>query len=141
MHQNRGKPIFDPFAGATEIEIRSRIPETRREYRIFRPCGHCLGNGRRKKDSSQDVLKQDKPECSQCLLGKHEKGRIQGNLFWGRFVYLLAYELTESESQQLKPEQQLGARYEQLQHQQKRHLARIACEPTGIIRTVTRSLA
>lgn len=126
MNQSRrGKPIFDPHEKA-EADATQR----RNSYTIFRVCGHCRGTGRRKDDLLRTVSRQ--AQCSQCLLNKSQKGRIDlgqgGQIAWGQHVELFAFELTGEEMNQLTPEKRLGAYCEQSEHLQRRHIARIAAD-------------
>ena len=133
MSERKGKPIFDPFV---EQDIPIAIHEERRSYDIFRECGHCRGTGRRKDDLNPEAI-QGGPKCAQCLLGKHEIGRIDGKRRWGRAVNLFAFEISDTEMRQLEPDKQLGVRCEQTIYVKQRRIARImadevmSCRRTG----------
>lgn len=125
--RNEGKKIFDPFecvASGQEVKIGF---DERRQYEVHRACGHCRGTGKRRDDDSPGLAQE--PKCSQCLLGKHSRGKEatkQGlKEVWGRTIPLFAHELTEFEVNHLEPNKKLGAHFELNQHTQRRHVARI----------------
>lgn len=121
--QRKGKPIFDPFEDLVEVGA----PKERREYPIFRACGHCNGNGRRK-DDNNPVAITGAPSCSQCILGRHEVNRVNGKMMWGRITMLFAFEVTPEEVLQLSEERRLGCYFEQEKHITDNHKARILSE-------------
>jgi hypothetical protein len=121
--KNLGKPIYDPYEG-----LPIGVPQERREYLIFRSCGHCGGNGRKKKDPGDTIPRHESAQCSQCILGGHEARRINGKLIWGRFVQVLAIELSDDEMSLLNDELRDYAQKEIVEHEERNLRSRIAAD-------------
>jgi hypothetical protein len=132
--RNQGKPIFDPFKSEASdgqmvrIGIKMVDQTDRKTYEVHRACGHCRGTGKRRDDHSPGIA-QEAAKCSQCLLGKHYRGKVatdKGHVeLWGRKIERFAHELTEAELKHLEPNKRLGAHFELNQHDENRRIARI----------------